>query len=156
MQKAGIKQRGRKSLRQCPSTEIAPWSTEVLNPKPGMLCCTDWRSTFLTDLMKTSLMLDTGSRWLPVPSGSAPIHRQGKENIWFHLSLLWSGTSCLLSLTKIVLCMNASRTYTARTAGLYFSQPSCARLPTPLSPWTVCCFSSQLLLRCTTSLEKGL
>lgn len=154
VQKAGIKQRGRKSLRKCPNIDITPWSTEVLSSIPGMLC---WlRVKFLTDLIRTSLTLDTGSRWLPVPSESAPIHQQGKESIWFHLSLLWSGTSCLLSLTKTVLHMSASRTCTARAAGLYFSQPSCACLPTPLSWWTACCFSSQPLLRCTTSLEKGL
>lgn len=88
---------------------------KIPSPKPGMLCCTDWRPKFLTEfLTRTSRMLDTGSRWLPLLSGSAPIHQPGEESISFHLSLLWSGTSCLLSLTKIVQYLNASRTSTGR------------------------------------------
>ena len=127
---------------------------KIPSPKPGMLRCTDWRPKFLTEFL-ILLMLDTGSRWLPLLSGSAPIHQRGKESIWFHLSLLWSGTSCLLSLTETVQYLNASRTDTARAAGLYFSQPFCACPPTRLSQWTVCCFRFQPLLRCTTSLEEG-
>lgn len=48
-------------------------------------------------------MLNTGSRWHPLPSGTgAPTHQQSKESIQSHLSLLLSGTTCLLSLTKTV------------------------------------------------------
>lgn len=145
-------------ISQCPNTEIAPWSMKIPSPKPGMLHCTDWRFKFLTELlMRTLLTLDTESRWLPVLSGSAPIHQQGKESIWFLLSLLWSGTSCLLSLTKIVQYLNASRTYTARAAGLYFSHsPSVLVLPCVCLSEQLCCFSFQPLLQCTTSLDKGL
>lgn len=95
---------------------------KIPSPKPSMLCWLEPK--FLTEfLMRTLLTLDAGSRWLPLTSGSVPIHQRGKESIWFHLSLLWSGTSCLLSLTKIVQYLNTSRTHIARAAGLYFSSP---------------------------------
>lgn len=91
-------------------------------------------------------MLSAGSRWLPLPSGTgAPTHQQGEESIWSHLSLLWSGTTCLLSLMKIVQYLNASRTYSARAAGLCFSQPCCACPPTHLPRGTAHCFSFRAL-----------
>lgn len=70
-----------------------------------------------------------------------------------HLSLLRSGTTCLLSLTKIVQYLNASRTYSATAAGLRFSQPCCACPPTPLPRGTAHCFSFPALN--TQSLEPG-
>lgn len=103
---------------------------KIPSPKPGTLRCTDWRPKFLTELLaRTFLTHDTGSRWLPLPSGSAPIRQRGKECVCFPLSLLGSGASCLLSLTKIIQYLNASRTHAARAAGLCFSSPSVPALP---------------------------
>lgn len=118
MEKAGIKQGGyHRGSVLIQKQHLDQWKPQVLNRHA------DWRPKFLTEfLMRTLLTLDTGSRWFPLLSGSAPIHQPGKESIWFHLLLLWSGTSCLLSLMKIAQYLNACRAYTARAVALYFSQ----------------------------------